>query len=779
MKKLCVVFIASIALLAGSVGHLAAAQDTTGRIAGRVVDAQGLALPGATITVTGPQGDKTAVTDNEGRFTVPFSDSRDRTRVRAELQGFAPVDRADVQVRLGQTVELPLTLQVGAVEETVQVVSATPTIDTTSTTIGATLDSATLSRLPVGRRFSDTLYLAPGVSTGGSVGVANPSIGGIERPREPVRRRRREHHQRRLWRAGVVLDRVRLARQRHAVRLHAGSPGEDRRLRGGVRTGHRRRHQRRHQERLAMRSRERIRLHRVRHSLESDYDTVQSVEGTVNTVASRLSDAGATVGGPILTNRLFFFGAIDPQWETTTFMAPEDFPLQSLGEVDRDRRITNYAAKGDLAGRQPSHRFDASFFGDPATGDNGPAAAASLLSQATSGYSSLELRRPQPDRPLRRRPQPALPRRCVVWPRAESHPRDAVGRTTGRSAISASRPRVSSGGLGFYEAGNRSNNWQVQAKATTSSPVTASIRCATASTTSTWTSASCSSTGSDLHRAERTADSDGRHRRHHSGSGLRPDLSREPGQPHAARPTTQHYTAFFVEDAWKIGNSLTIRPGLRYEQETLIGHARFRTSRSRTTGRRASASSGIRPAPAKAKVFANYGRYYARVPNDLAARALSSDASLAGRLFRSEPDAAGARWRRHNECGRPARQTTTALHAAGRRRRRHRSEGQAELLQRMGRRSGIPAGSRLRRRRAIRASRHRARARRRAAVSARGHVARPARRRNGELSADESRVRRHRSFRTSPERRSASNRRSTTTTRSSSRRTSGWRTDGR
>ena len=39
----------------------------------------------------------------------------------------------------------------------------------------------------------------------------------------------------------------------------------------------------------------------------------------------------------------------------------------------------------------------------------------------------------------------------------------------------------------------------------------------------------------------------------------------------AARPTTQHYAAFFVEDEWKIGNSLTIRPGVRYEQETLSG----------------------------------------------------------------------------------------------------------------------------------------------------------------------------------------------------------------
>jgi hypothetical protein len=71
-----------------------------------------------------------------------------------------------------------MTMQVGAVAETIQVNGGTPTLDTASPTIGASLDSASLSRLPVGRRFSDTLYLAPGVSSGGNVGVANPSIEG-------------------------------------------------------------------------------------------------------------------------------------------------------------------------------------------------------------------------------------------------------------------------------------------------------------------------------------------------------------------------------------------------------------------------------------------------------------------------------------------------------------------------------------------------------------------------------------------------------------------------
>ena len=48
------------------------AQETTGSLRGRVVDAQGLAVPGVTVTATGPQGAKTAVTDSDGRFSVPF-----------------------------------------------------------------------------------------------------------------------------------------------------------------------------------------------------------------------------------------------------------------------------------------------------------------------------------------------------------------------------------------------------------------------------------------------------------------------------------------------------------------------------------------------------------------------------------------------------------------------------------------------------------------------------------------------------------------------------------
>ena len=99
---------------------------------------------------------------------------------------------------------------------------------------------------------------------------------------------------------------------------------------------------------------------------------------------------GTTIGAPIVRDHLFVFGAIDPQWETQTLVAPPDFPLASLGNVDRDRRVLNYAVKASYQ-LNPSHRFNASFFGDPAHGLMGPQRTSSLLRTTTSAFSELNM----------------------------------------------------------------------------------------------------------------------------------------------------------------------------------------------------------------------------------------------------------------------------------------------------------------------------------------------------------------------------------------------------
>ncbi len=174
MRLRNVVLTLVIALL--SAGSLAA-QETTGRIEGRIVDAQSLPVPGVTVTATGPQGEKMTVTDTDGRFTVPFL-TPGVYQVRAELQGFKSVQHEEVNVSLGQTVELGLQLAIGEIRETVTVSAAASPIDPKSTTTGGVVDSDFVRTLPVGRRISDLAYIAPGVGNSGSVGRQNPSISG-------------------------------------------------------------------------------------------------------------------------------------------------------------------------------------------------------------------------------------------------------------------------------------------------------------------------------------------------------------------------------------------------------------------------------------------------------------------------------------------------------------------------------------------------------------------------------------------------------------------------
>jgi hypothetical protein len=88
--------------------------------------------------------------------------------------------------------------------------------------------------------------------------------------------------------------------------------------------------------------------------------------------------------------------------------------------------------------------------------------------------------------------------------------------------------------------------------------------------------------------------------------------------------TTQHYTNFFVQDSWRLGGRLTINPGIRYEQETLSGDIVKAFSLKNNWAPRIGATYDV-TGDGRTKLFANYGRYFARMPNDLAARSLSAD----------------------------------------------------------------------------------------------------------------------------------------------------------
>ncbi|MCC6991192.1 MAG: carboxypeptidase regulatory-like domain-containing protein, partial [Acidobacteria bacterium] len=127
-----------LALVASLVWATAAdAQQTTGTVIGRVLDDQGAAIPGATITVTSPSTGFTRsdVSDAEGVYrlrALPVGNFD----IAVELAGFASVDRKGVVVNVGQTITLDFTLKVAALAETVIVTGQTPLIEATVSSVG-------------------------------------------------------------------------------------------------------------------------------------------------------------------------------------------------------------------------------------------------------------------------------------------------------------------------------------------------------------------------------------------------------------------------------------------------------------------------------------------------------------------------------------------------------------------------------------------------------------------------------------------------------------------
>src|SRR5206468_12500587 len=119
-----------------------------------------------------------------------------------------------------------------------------------------------------------------------------------------------------------------------------------------------------------------------------DYRKHTTVNGTMNTTGSNVGDFGAPLGGPLVTDRLFFFGAFNPQYQRRTFIAPTGFPLASLGDVDRKRRIYSYAGKVTWQATG-NHRIDFTAFGDPSKGDPGPQRPAALIGTTNAGFTEL------------------------------------------------------------------------------------------------------------------------------------------------------------------------------------------------------------------------------------------------------------------------------------------------------------------------------------------------------------------------------------------------------
>lgn len=152
------------------------AADTGGRLAGAVRDASGAALPGVTVTATSEAligGFRTSMTDEGGQYAFPLLAPGDYT-VKAELEGFVPVEQPGVGVRLDRTAQVDFELGQGSVTEEITVTSEYPIIDPQQTTQGQVFQREYLDKATVGsggRDYLDVIGQAAGVAGTGNVRV--------------------------------------------------------------------------------------------------------------------------------------------------------------------------------------------------------------------------------------------------------------------------------------------------------------------------------------------------------------------------------------------------------------------------------------------------------------------------------------------------------------------------------------------------------------------------------------------------------------------------------
>jgi hypothetical protein len=148
------------------------------------VDPQGAAVPGVTVSARGPSlpGTRETVSDATGAFRLLALPPGVYT-VRASLAGFKTIDRSDIEVNVDRTVTLTLALETAAVSETVEVRASTPVVDTTDATSGVAASADLFYQIPIRRDFYDIARVVPGVTydplgaaIGGSTSAENQYI---------------------------------------------------------------------------------------------------------------------------------------------------------------------------------------------------------------------------------------------------------------------------------------------------------------------------------------------------------------------------------------------------------------------------------------------------------------------------------------------------------------------------------------------------------------------------------------------------------------------------
>jgi outer membrane receptor for ferrienterochelin and colicin len=630
---------------------LAGAQESTsGMIEGTVKNDRGAALAGVTVTLNSAQGTKSTTTDADGAFRFPALTAGTYS-LRAMQEGYSTSEQPDLQVRIGSRLRVAVEMTAGNVEK-VTVLGSASTVDLSATAIGTTINSDMMSSLPIGRTFASTLALAPGV-VGSGIDESNPSIAGASGLEntyvvDGVNINNTGYGSNGSYSivlgslgTGVNFDYI----EEIQVKTGGYEPEYGETLGGYInmvtKTG-------------GNEHRGSAFVYGQGSGMEGNRQRDDRIDAESDETGFSSTDFGVELGGPIQRDKVFYYGAFDP-----TFLKIGRQSAESTGfnhEVDVEREIYNYAGNVKWLA-SPKHTITLSAFGDPSKGKMGPQREdAVAIADPTLRHSEITYGGNNGVA----RWNGELNENTFIEASFAYHTDkfeetlgvnqhrgiDRTGIVSGDTLGPTPPPPTSYGGVGFF-SDSKSTNAQYRVKfsnyfqgqgehnlrfgidfqdigydntANYSGPPGTLIPESVENFVGLGSQAAATGFDWDV-VVDSTETAPG------SGvlvypSGRRFRLRRvRTGQ--ITTETANHALAFFVSDTWRPVDWVSIMAGVRYEENTLIGDV-SKFSWNNNWGPRFHLT--VDPTKDnRSKISFAYGRFFGKIPNDLAVRALGTE----------------------------------------------------------------------------------------------------------------------------------------------------------